>query len=274
MQITNLSKRFKRKYALRGIDFALDNECTALLGPNGAGKTTLIKCIAGTLTPTEGVITASGDEKSSRVGYLPQGFTFLPNLTVREALSYLSHLSEIPQDNIEPEVLRVIDLANLQDFTDTRVKALSGGTLRRLGIAQALLGCPRLLLLDEPTAGLDIEERAKLKTVLAKIKEDNNILISTHLLEDIIGLCDRVLVLREGSLIYNGRLEALSSFAENRVLLSKDEKPKQAGGVVSGSSFAVGEVQYRFVMPEKSLENVAVPTVQDGYLALLHGLTE
>lgn len=274
MQVTNLSKKIKGKYVLKGVDFALDKKCTALLGPNGAGKTTLIKCMAGILAATEGVITASDDERTLKCGYLPQGFTFLPNLTVWESLNYLSHLNKIPQNDIGSEVSRVVELANLRDFIDVKVKALSGGTLRRLGIAQALLGHPRLLLLDEPTAGLDIEERAKLKVVLAKIKESNTVFISTHLLEDIVGLCDRVLVLREGSLIFNGELEEISSFAQGRISLSENEDQRQFGGINSGSSFISGKMQYRFVMPKKTLNNMIVPTIEDGYLALLHGFVD
>lgn len=152
-----------------------------------------------------------------------------------------------------------------------RVKALSGGTLRRLGIAQALLGDPSTVFLDESTAGLDVEERGKLKTVLSRTKEKCGLLIATHLIEDIAGLCDRVLVLKEGQLIFDGETEELIKFATNRVCISENELPSALGGIASGSSFADGRGVYRFVMPEASLDYAAEPSIEEGYLALLHG---
>jgi len=209
MNISNLSKNFGRKQALEGVSFQLDHRCTALLGPNGAGKTTLIKCIAG-LTPIIGgkvILDDLGNDSAGlRVGYLPQSFSFLPNLTVREALNYLGNLSKIAAEALDSEVESVIEQTNLSEYAEVRIKALSGGTARRLGIAQALLGSPNLILLDEPTAGLDIEERVKLKSVLSLAKESNSILISTHQVEDIVDVCERVLVIDNGRLIYDGLL--------------------------------------------------------------------
>ena len=207
----NLSKSYGKKQALSEVSLTLDQRCTALLGPNGAGKTTLIKCVADLIRPSSGSVSSSTGSTRPKVGYLPQSFSFMPNLTVVETLNYLGRLSKINRDDLKSEVDAVIEQTNLGDYVDVQVKALSGGTLRRLGIAQALLGSPELLLLDEPTAGLDIEERAKLKKVLASAKQENPLVISTHLVEDIVDLCERVLIIKEGKLIFDGTIEDIIS---------------------------------------------------------------
>jgi ABC-2 type transport system ATP-binding protein len=253
MIITNLSKRYGKKQILRGINFALDKRCTALLGPNGAGKTTLIKCVANLINFSGDITTDSGLKKPS-VGYLPQQFSFLSNLTVWESLIYLGHLNKVQMDALELEVASVMDLANLSEYTDIRVRALSGGTLRRLGIAQSLLGSPELLLLDEPTAGLDIEERAKLKSVLTKTRDTHPILISTHLVEDIIDLCERVLVLNRGSLIFDGSLEDLASLGHAEMLSRAISDPASMSKAL------------------KDCKSEAV--IEAGYLALLRDCTD
>ena len=269
MVVNNLSKRFGKKQALNSVSFRLDQRCTALLGPNGAGKTTLIKCLTNLVTPTSGFV-GLDSESELEVGYLPQHFNFLPNLTVREALTYLGTLSNIDDENLKREITSVVNLTNLSDYENTKIKALSGGTMRRLGVAQALLGSPQLLLLDEPTASLDIEERGKLKAVLARAKEVCSILIATHLTEDIVGLCDRALVLYEGRIIFDGEVENMASFAKGRVIESVDETPRFIGGVSSGTLISDGSTKYRFVMPATSSEYCAEPNIEDGYLALLH----
>lgn len=269
MRVTDLSKRYGIKRALDGVSFDIDHRCTALLGPNGAGKTTLMKCIAGLMSPTSGAIVAR--DSDSTIGYLPQHFSFLPNLTVLESLAYLGRLSGIGEDRLDAELEAVIEKTRLGEYADMRVKALSGGTTRRLGIAQALLGPPELLLLDEPTAGLDIEERGKLKDILARASRGHTILISTHLAEDIVGLCERALVLKSGKLLFDGAVGELTSFAEGRVCVSTDESPSASGGITSGLAVISGSSAYRYVMPERSAEYTESPTIADGYLALLHG---
>jgi len=268
MRLTDVTKRYGAKQALDRVSFELDHGCTALLGPNGAGKTTLMKCIAGLISPTRGVISRDPD---AAIGYLPQDFSFLPNLTVRESLVYLGRLSGIGEDHLTTQVDLVIENTRLEEYSDVRLKALSGGTTRRLGIAQALLGPPELLLLDEPTAGLDIEERGKLKDILARTSRVHAILVSTHLAEDIVGLCDRVLVLQNGTLRFDGSPDQLISYADGRVCVSADDSPSSRGGITSGLTVAAGSSAYRYVMPERSSECTEPPTVADGYLALLHG---
>lgn len=274
MIAVNLSKKYGKKQALRGINFEMGQECVGLLGPNGAGKTTLIKCLAGFINPSSGEVVSSTGGARLKIGYLPQHFSFLPNLTVWESLTFLGILEKINRAAMDDEITSVMDLTNLSDYRDVRVKALSGGTLRRLGIAQALLGNPDTVFLDEPTAGLDIEERGKLKSVLSRTKEKCGLLIATHLIEDIAGLCDRVFVLKEGHLIFSGKIEEMHLFAAKRICISEDESPLGLGGIASGSSFADGKGAYRFVMPNASSDYTAEPTIEEGYLALLHGFRD
>lgn len=271
MRLADVTKRYGVKRALNGVSFELDHGCTALLGPNGAGKTTLMKCIAGLISPTSGVVSRGSE---AVMGYLPQDFSFLPNLTVRESLVYLGRLSGIDEERLATQVEVVIENTRLEEYSDVRLKALSGGTTRRLGIAQALMGPPELLLLDEPTAGLDIEERGQLKDILARTSRVHTILISTHLVEDIVGLCDRVLVLHKGTLRFDGTLDELVSCAEGRVCVSADDSPSSRGGITSGLAMAAGSSAYRYVMPETSADHTEQPTVADGYLALLHGYAD
>lgn len=274
MIAVNLSKKYGKKQALRAVNLEIGQECVGLLGPNGAGKTTLIKCLAGFVNPSGGEVLSGTDDTKLNIGYLPQQFSFLPNLTVWESLTFLGLLEKIDRSTMDAEIASVIDLTNLSDYRNVRVKALSGGTLRRLGIAQALLGNPDTVFLDEPTAGLDIEERGKLKSVLSRSKEKCGLLIATHMIEDIAGLCDRVLVLKDGQLIFSGKIEEMNMFATSRICISADESPLGLGGIASGSSFADGKSTYRFVMPHASNEYVTEPTIEEGYLALLHGFRD
>lgn len=274
MKVNSLTKKYRRKLALAEVSFELSAGCVALLGPNGAGKTTLISCIAGLEKPSSGSVELGpGDAKTGVIGYLPQQFNFMSHLTTAEALSYLAALGKIKSMDLKTEVARVIELANLSEYAETRVGELSGGTLRRLGIAQALLGSPELLLLDEPTVGIDIEERANLKSVLARIASLSAMIISTHVVDDIKGLCDRILVLNKGRLCFDGTPAALTAFAEGRVYISKDEEPALRGGVASSSLFTSqsDDATYRYIMPVRSLEYCGAPTLEEGYLALLHG---
>lgn len=271
MQVIDVTKKYSRKQVLSSVSFQVENGCVALLGPNGAGKTTLISCIAGLISVSSGSIEFDHQANCSSVGYLPQQFTFLPHLTVRESLQYLGRLSAIPEGKIPIEVDAAIASTNLSTYETTLVKALSGGTIRRLGIAQSLLGDPELLLLDEPTVGLDIEERGKLKTILARLKASRTMIISTHLVEDIVGLCDKVLVLSNGKLLFDGLPTDLMAFARGHVCISSDDSPTANGGVPSSTSFSAKEYQSRFVMPESRPEYDVAPTLEEGYLALLHG---
>lgn len=189
LEVKKLTYKFRKKTALNAVSFTPNEGVYGLLGPNGSGKTTLIRCVTGVYKTNNSVYYNSApvtDEKffSRHIGYLPQKFGMYENHTLRQMLTLVSDMKRIDTGRTDAELTRVLELVNLQDEADKRVKALSGGMLRRAGIAQALLGDPEILLFDEPTAGLDPEERLRFQTVLSKVKASKTILVATHIVED------------------------------------------------------------------------------------------
>ncbi|WP_433220059.1 ABC transporter ATP-binding protein [Dactylosporangium sp. CS-047395] len=202
-----------RQLAVDGLDLALGAGVHGLLGPNGAGKTTLMRALATVLRPAGGRlvllgadVTAGADPRPVRraLGYLPQHFGHYPRFTVREFVEYVAWLKEMPRADIPGAVQRAIDRVGLTTRADTRLKTLSGGMLRRAGIAQAIVNDPRLLLLDEPTAGLDVEQRIAFRDLLRDLGEDGCVLVSTHLVEDVAAACTDAVLLDEGRFVWQG----------------------------------------------------------------------
>ncbi|TBL35464.1 ABC transporter ATP-binding protein [Verrucosispora sp. SN26_14.1] len=216
----SLRVRAGRRLAVDGLDLALTTGVHGLLGPNGAGKTTLMRSLATVLAPTAGRLTLLGHPVDGRadlravrrgLGYLPQHFGFYPRFTVREFVGYMAWLKEMPKAAIPAAVQRAVDRVGLTDRADTRLKTLSGGMLRRAGIAQAIVNDPQLLLLDEPTVGLDPEQRLDFRELLRDLGTDSCVLVSTHMVEDVAAACTDVILINEGRLVWQGTAEALSA---------------------------------------------------------------
>lgn len=193
LTIEYLNKSFGKKQVLTDISFAFQNKCYVLLGPNGAGKTTLLRCIAGIYQDYQGRITM---EKGKNIGYLSQKFGAYYNLTVKETLEYVALMKEI--SDVREQVDKSMDMTHLNDYSDYKVKKLSGGMLRRLGIAQAILGQPEVLLLDEPSVGLDPKERADFLRNLKELDFQGTMIVSTHILDDVKKIADEVIVMNNG----------------------------------------------------------------------------
>jgi ABC-2 type transport system ATP-binding protein len=202
-----------RRMAVDGLDLAMGNGVHGLLGPNGAGKTTLVRALATVLRPAGGELTLLGQPVNGRidlrqvrqqVGYLPQEFGYYRRFTVREFVEYLAWLKELPAPEVPAAVQRAIERVGLADRADDRMRTLSGGMLRRAGIAQAIVNDPRLLLLDEPTAGLDPEQRMQFRALLRELAGDTCVLVATHLVEDVAAACTDVLLIDEGRLVFQG----------------------------------------------------------------------
>lgn len=211
--------RAGRHVAVDHADLALDTGVHGLLGPNGAGKTTLIRALATVVKPAGGRLSLLGHEVTSRadlhrvrrdLGYLPQHFGFYPRFTVREFVEYMAWLKEMPKPVIPGAVQRAIEQVGLADRADSRMKTLSGGMLRRAGIAQAIVNQPRMLLLDEPTVGLDPEQRLAFRELLREIGMDTCVLVSTHLVEDVAAACTDVVLLDGGRLVWQGTATQLA----------------------------------------------------------------
>jgi ABC-type multidrug transport system ATPase subunit len=223
LTIRNLVKVYPGPVAaLQGIDLDLPNGMFGLLGPNGAGKTTLMRILAGLLEPTSGQVTLDGEDVLrrpqslwQRLGYLPQDFGFYPHLTGQAMLAYLLQLKGVraPQGT-RKLTAELLERVNLTFAARRKVKTYSGGMRQRLGLAQAIAGNPRLIIVDEPTAGLDPEERLRFYYLLAELAEDRIVLLSTHIVEDVAVLCSRFAIIR------NGRLVARTSPGEARQRLN------------------------------------------------------
>ncbi|HYU30887.1 MAG TPA: ABC transporter ATP-binding protein, partial [Thermoanaerobaculia bacterium] len=195
--------------ALQGINLDVPAGMFGLLGPNGAGKTTLMRILAGLLEPTSGQVTLDGDDILAdpqsvwkRLGYLPQDFGFYPHLTGEKMLAHLLALKGVEAPGgMKKLVAELLERVNLSYAAKRRVKTYSGGMRQRLGIAQAVAGDPRLIIVDEPTAGLDPEERLRFYRILTELAEDRIVLLSTHIVEDVNVLCPRFVVIRQGRLV-------------------------------------------------------------------------
>lgn len=207
--VDRLSKQYKNKIAVDRVSFHLQNGVYGLLGANGAGKTTLMRMLCGILKPTGGTVTfddkdVSTEEYRSMLGYLPQDFGYYPEFTGQDFLLYLAALKGLRKPYAKRKAGELLELVALQAQERKKIKTYSGGMKQRLGIAQALLNDPRLLILDEPTAGLDPKERVRFRNLIAEIGKQNTVLLSTHIVADVEHIADRVLIMKDGQLIYQG----------------------------------------------------------------------
>lgn len=215
MELTadRLTKQYKNKIAVDRISFTLTNGVTGLIGANGAGKTTLMRLLSGILIPTSGTVTCDGmdvdtEEYRDILGYLPQEFGYYPEFSGRDFLLYMSAVKGLANPDAKRKTEELIELVGLKDAARKKVRTYSGGMKQRLGIAQALLNDPQVLIMDEPTAGLDPQERIRFRELISGLGEDRIVLLSTHIVSDLEHIADRLMIMKEGRLIWQGRWEA------------------------------------------------------------------
>lgn len=210
LSINRLTKQYQNKIAVDRISLRLNTGIYGLLGANGAGKTTLMRMVCGILKPTSGTITFDGIDVSeeryrSMLGYLPQDFGYYPEFTGEDFLLYMAALKGMRKPQARRKTVELLKLVSLHDVAKKKIKTYSGGMKQRLGIAQALLNQPKLLVLDEPTAGLDPKERVRFRDLIKDLGKDSIVLLSTHIVSDIEHIADDILMMKSGQLIYQGK---------------------------------------------------------------------
>lgn len=216
LELCNISKKYKEKIALNDVSLKLDNGIYGLLGPNGAGKSTLMNIITGNLEPTEGTIKWEGKEVKelgsnyrSLLGYAPQQQGMYETFSGRIFLSYMATLKGIPKSSMEDEINRVLLYVNMVEKSNQKIGTYSGGMKQRILIAQAIIGNPKLVILDEPTAGLDPKERVRIRERIAELSKDKIILVSTHVVSDIESIAKKIILIKTGEIIDYANVRSL-----------------------------------------------------------------
>lgn len=280
LKIDHLTKTFKKVKAVDDLSFEFTGGVYGLLGANGAGKTTLLRCIAG-LYPTEngvvlynGAKTGGNKEYLEAIGYLPQAFGMYKELSVKEMMLMFANLKNISSKESESEIERVLTLVNLENKTASKVGTLSGGMVRRLGIAQALLGSPKIIIFDEPTAGLDPEERLRFKNIISEIPKDVTVIISTHIVEDVEAVCDKVVIMNKGKLITSGSSEDVKNIAADKVYFVPEYLVSNISEEHTVEKYFEkhGEKYARVLSREKLPFEKGEPTVEDGYICVVKNI--
>ena len=271
VRVEGVRKSYGGVAALAELDLELGPGITGLLGPNGAGKTTLIRILATLLSPSAGQVGVNGwwtsdlrdrVEIRRRLGYLPQDLGLYPRFTVFEFVDYLALLKELDDPAERHRRVRAaLAAVELEDLARRKIRTLSGGMRRRVGIAQAIVADPLLLLLDEPTTGLDPEQRMRFRQLIAGIGEQRTVVLSTHLVEDVAAVCTQVVVLWQGRVRFHGTPSQLRQLADGQVWSS----PEAPAGAVASWRTESGAYRVLGERPSPAAEAVA-PTVEDGYL--------
>jgi ABC-2 type transport system ATP-binding protein len=223
VDITDLTRRFGRTQAVAGVSLQAGAGVFGLLGPNGAGKTSLLRMMATVLPPTSGRLRLLDRDPRSytprreirrRLGYLPQNLGYYPGFTVAEFVEYFALLKDMPPGQVPRAVAAAVEHVGLGDKARTKLRTLSGGMLRRVGIAQAIVNGPELLLLDEPTAGLDPEQRVSFRALLRDLGQRATVIVSTHLVEDVGAACTEVALMDAGKIVFHGTPDELTARGE------------------------------------------------------------
>ena len=279
LTIKDVSKEYRNKKAVYHFNATLTNGVYGLLGANGAGKTTLMRMICDIQTETKGSILLNGknihdlgEQYRNILGYLPQQFGYYPNFTAYKFLMYIAAIKGLPHKKAHHRSLELLDKVDLLDQKDEKVKNFSGGMKQRLGIAQALLNDPKILILDEPTAGLDPKERVRFRNLISTLAEDKIVILSTHIVSDVEYIAKEILVMKKGQLIHRGSPEEILQPIQNYVWecdVSKQESEKlELNYITANIRHNHCENHLRIISEVSPCENAwnVEPTLEDLYL--------
>lgn len=279
IQISDVTKTYRKKPtpALDHLTLEIGNGMFGLLGKNGAGKSTLMKILTTLEQPTSGTAEICGisltqpQEIRNLIGYLPQNFAFYPNMKVSDALAYLATLANVPIRDQRQRIAQLLDDVNLTEKANAKVRQLSGGMLQRLGIAQALINNPQVLIVDEPTAGLDPEERIRFRNLLTDFSSNRTVLLSTHIVSDVEATTNQIGVLDHGQLLFTGTTNELMVAAtghvfEARIPLESAIQFKQTHQI-SEQVTQADQIHFRFIA-DSSDQKPTAPTLEEAYLYL------
>jgi len=281
LEIQQLTKKYgKEKTGLLDFSLTMQNGIIGLLGPNGAGKSTLMKILATISRPTHGTVNLDGhdlvkepDHLRKVLGYLPQDFGVYPNLNAYEFLEYLAALKGVGGHGLKKRIEILLDNVNLTEAAKKPIGTYSGGMKQRIGIAQALLNDPKVLIFDEPTVGLDPEERVRFRNLVADLASDCIVLLSSHIVSDIETIADRVVVMKEGQLILEGDQTSITDKVQNKVfevqIASTDFDAFRQNHLVVDAMRQGEQLRIRYISDAASPEGTAkTPTLEDAYLYL------
>ena len=279
LTIERLSKQYKNKIAVDRVSAVMTNGIYGLLGANGAGKTTLMRMVCGILVPSGGEVKADGRDILSmgeayrdKLGYLPQDFGYYPNFSAMEFMRYIASLKGLNGKYAERRSLELLEKTGLLDAAKQKIRTFSGGMRQRLGIAQALLNDPEILVLDEPTAGLDPKERVRFRNLIADMGKEKIILLSTHIVSDVEAIADRIILMKKGQFLLDGSVEELESHIAQKVWLyagTKEEAEEIKERFIVSNIHHTGQgTEFRIISDEKPFEQASSVsgTLEDMYL--------
>lgn len=279
LQAEHLCKSYRKKEALKDVTFKLKQGVYGLLGENGAGKSTLMRILTTVDFPSSGSVLYQGKNISQMdedyrglIGYMPQDYSVYPGFTATDFLDYMGTLKGIPKDKLKIKIPEVLEFVNLSDVANKKVRTFSGGMKRRIGIAQAILNDPKILILDEPTAGLDPKERIRFSNILSNMAKEKIILLSTHIVSDIEAIANRLIIINNGEITETGNIDTMVEGVAGKVweaIVTQDRmNDVNKERAVIHIKQAGKEVQVRFVgepisdIPCKSV----IPTLEDYYI--------
>lgn len=279
LKLDQLTKKFSSKAAVEDVSAKLTSGVYGLLGANGAGKTTMMRMICGVLTPTSGAITLDGrdvvgmgEEYRDLLGYLPQNFGYYPDFSAEEFLWYVAALKGLPLRSAKLKSREMLELVALSEVSRKKIRTFSGGMRQRLGIAQALLNDPRIVVLDEPTAGLDPKERVRFRNLIADLAKNKIVILSTHIVSDVEYIADQILVMKKSRLLMSGTVEQLTESMNNYVwscrVSAREAEEWNARYCISNLKHEGNQMELRIVSKERPVPDAVsvAPTLEDLYL--------